>query len=307
MTDAPGLSPPRTAMPAVIQGALWMVLSCGVLTLLAALGRHLSSEMHPFQIVFFRVLFGFLAMLPWVAYRGIGVLRTTKLTLYLVRATSSFCAMTCWFYAISLIPIAEVTALSFLAPLFATLGAGLVLREIVGIRRWSATLIGFAGALIIIRPGMIEMATGNWLALGSAVFMGTSVLIIKMLTRTENANVVVFYMGLLMTPVALIPALFVWETPAPHMWIWIVLMGPVAAFGHVTMVRAFSTADASAIVPFDFSRLPFAVLIGYLAFGELADFWTWVGAAVIFISSVYIARREARLNPDKPVAAAEIT
>ncbi len=307
MTDVPNMLRPRAPVPAVIQGALWMVLSCGVLTLLAALGRHLATEIHPFQIAFFRVLFGFLAMLPWVAYRGIGVLRTTKLKLYLVRSLSSFCAMSCWFYAISLIPIAEVTALSFLAPLFATLGAGLILRETVGPRRWSATLIGLAGALIIIRPGIIEMEAGNWLALGSAVFMGTSVLIIKMLSRTENPNVVVFYMGLIMTPMSLIPALFVWEAPGTHMWIWIVLMGPVAAFGHVTMVRAFSTADASAIVPFDFSRLPFAVLIGYLAFGELADSWTWVGAAVIFVSSVYIARREARLNPDKPVAAADPT
>lgn len=305
MDDRPDEARARAAIPPVVQGALWMLLSCAVLTVLAALGRHLSGTLHPLQIMFFRVLFGFLCLLPWVLYRGVAVLRTTKIRLYALRALTSVGAMTSWFYAISLIPIAEVTALSFLAPLFATAGAALILREIVGPRRWSATLIGFAGALIIIRPGVMEMAAGNWLALASAVFMGASVLVIKTLSRTEHPNLVVFYMGLLTTPLTLVPALFVWQMPAPELWPWILLMGPVATVGHVTLVRAFAVADASAIVPFDFSRLPFAVLIGYIAFGELADLWTWVGAAVIFTSSAYVARREARAGAAKPVPAGE--
>jgi len=109
-------------------------------------------------------------------------------------------------------------------------------------------------------------------------------------------------MNLLMTPIALGPALWVWETPAATLWPWIVAMGPVAIFGHIAMVKAFAQADASAVVPFDFSRLPFAVLLGWLAFGETIDSWTWAGATIIFASSLYIAHREAQLNKSAPPA-----
>jgi drug/metabolite transporter (DMT)-like permease len=123
--------------------------------------------------------------------------------------------------------------------------------------------------------------------------MGISILIIKTLSRTENPNAVVFYMGLMMTPVALIPALFVWEIPARDYWLVILAMGPIATLGHVTMVKAYALADASAVVPFDFTRLPFAAVIGWAMFGELADFWTWAGATIIFTSTLYIAHRES--------------
>ena len=177
-----------------------------------------------------------------------------------------------------------------------TLGAALILREVVRRRRWTATLIGFLGALVIIRPGMIEMEAGHWLALGSALFMGTSALIVKSLTSTESPTTVVFYANMIMTPLALVPALFVWQWPAAELWPWIVAMGPIAALGHVALTRAFASADASMVAPFDFARLPFAVLVGFVFFGELIDGWTWLGAGIIFASSLYIARREAQLG-----------
>jgi len=292
------------AAPNPLAGALWMVLSCAILSLLAGLGRHLSAAgMHPFEIVFFRLLFALLVMMPWLMSRGVGVLKTERLRLYMVRACISMGAMTTWFWSISLVPIGEVTALSFLAPLFTTVGAALVLGEVVRRRRWTATLIGFLGALVIIRPGLIEMQPGHWMALSSAVFMGTSALVVKSLTNTESPATVVFYANMIMTPLALVPALFVWQTPALEVWPYVVAMGPIAAVGHITLTRAFAAADASMIAPFDFARLPFAVLIGFLAFGELIDSWTWVGAGIIFVASVYIARREAQLGAQRPPTA----
>jgi len=293
MNALPDISPRQN----ILHAAFWMIVSCGFLAILAGIVRYLAVEgIHPSLIIFFRLFFAAVSMLPWLFIAGIGALKTNRLKLYCIRATISIFAMSTWFWAVSMISIAEVTALSFLAPIFATIGAAFFLGETVRLRRWAATAIGFVGALIIIRPGFIELTTGSWLALAAAGFMGTSVLIIKTLTRTENPNKVVFYMGMMMTPVALIPALFVWETPALEYWLWIVAMGPVATFGHLTMVRSLSLADASAVIPFDFARLPFAVAVGWLMFGEIADIWTWFGATVIFASALYIARRESQMG-----------
>jgi len=290
-----GADPNRINRP--LEGAMWMVASCAVLALLAGLGRHLSQlGVDPMQIVFCRLVFAWMCMLPWLMKRGIGNLRTSQTKLYMIRACVSFCAMTTWFYAVSLIPIGEVTALSFLAPLFTTVGAALILGEVVRMRRWTATLIGFCGALIIIRPGMAEMGLGNWLALASAVFMGASALIIKTLTRGDDAWTVVFFSHLLMIPIALIPAILVWSWPSFEVWLFLLATGPIAVVGHIFLTKAFEVTDASIVASVDFSRLPFAVLIGWIAFGEVTDTWTWVGAAVIFASSLYIVRRESKLQ-----------
>jgi drug/metabolite transporter (DMT)-like permease len=293
--DAVRPRPPAVNRP--LEGAFWMIGSCAFLAALSALGRHLAqSGVDPLQIVFCRLVFAWMCMLPWLVGRGVGSLGTSQIRLYLLRACISMCAMTTWFIALALIPIGEVTALSFLAPLFTTIGAALVLGEVVRLRRWTATLIGFCGALIIIRPGMAEMSLGSWFALGSAVFMGTSALIIKTLTRGDDPWTIVFISHLIMIPMALIPALFVWTWPTLEVWLFLMATGPVAVLGHLFLTKAFSVTDVSIVAAVDFSRLPFAVLIGWLAFGELTDIWTWVGALVIFTSSLYIVRREQKVQ-----------
>ncbi len=280
-----------------LEGALWMIASCAFLAGLSALGRHLSQlGVDPLQIVFCRLVFAWMCMLPWLLHRGIGSLGTSQFKLYLVRACCSMCAMSTWFYALALIPIGEVTALSFAAPLFTTIGAALILGEVVRLRRWTATLIGFAGALIIIRPGFVEMSAGSWLAIASAVFMGTSALIIKTLTKGDDPWTVVFFSHLIMIPIALVPAIYVWTWPTQEAWMYLFATGPVAVLGHLFLTKAFSVTDVSIVAAVDFSRLPFAVLIGWLAFGELTDLWTWVGALVIFASSLYIVRREQAVH-----------
>lgn len=297
-TAKPGADPNRINRP--LEGALWMLASCAMLAMLAGLARHLSqSGVDPFQIVFCRLLFAWMCLLPWLLRRGIRSVGTSQIKLYMIRAVVSMGAMSTWFYAVSLIPIGEVTALSFLAPLFTTVGAALILGEIVRVRRWTATLIGFCGALIIVRPGMTEMGLGNWLALGSAVFMGVSALIIKSLTRGDDPWTVVFFSHLLMIPLALIPAILVWSWPSFEVWLYLLATGPVAVIGHILMTKAYSITDASIIAAVDFSRLPCAVLVGWIAFGELTDVWTWVGATVIFASSLYIVRRESLVNKMK--------
>tara|TARA_Y100000589_G_scaffold154437_1_gene147017 strand:- start:2271 stop:2984 length:714 start_codon:yes stop_codon:yes gene_type:complete len=227
---------------------------------------------------------------------GINTIATTQLKTYMLRSVSGIIAMWTWFYAVTLIPIGEQTALSFLAPLFTTIGAALVLGETVRVRRWLAIAIGFIGALIIIRPGIVDFTLGHFVAIASALAMGCSMLIIKHLTRRDNPLVIVFISHLIMMPMALLPALFVWEWPVFEAWLILIATGPAAVVGHVTMTKAYKLADASFVAGVDYARLPFAVLFGWIMFGELSDIWTWVGASIIFASSLYVIRREMRVS-----------
>ena len=278
-----------------LKSVFWMLISCVALSLLAALGRLLGQyEVNAFQTVFCRLLFAFLVMLPLVLHQGIKTVTTNQLKTYFVRAMSGMVAMWTWFYAVTLIPIGEQTALSFLAPLFTTVGAAFLLRETVRIRRWAAIIIGFVGALIIIRPGIVDISIGHWVSILSATAMGCSALIIKKLTQQDHPLIIVFISHLIMIPIAIIPALLVWEWHANEVWLIMIATGPIAVVGHFTLTKAYSLADASFVAGIDYARLPFAILFGWVLFGELSDIWTWLGASIIFVSSFYVIQREIR-------------
>ncbi|MDH3580198.1 MAG: DMT family transporter [Hyphomicrobiales bacterium] len=297
MSEIPRAKKSASARHDPLACAFWMILSCALLAGLAAIGRYVTtSGMPPFQVVFLRVIFAFLTLLPLVLIHGRSFVKTTQWPVYGVRAVTGSIAMLTWFSALSLIPVGEVTAISFLAPLFATVGAALFLGEIVRMRRWAATLIGFAGALVILRPGVVELSLGSWIAVASAIAMGISSVFIKRLADGDHPDKVVFLSTILQAPLTFLPALYVWQWPEPDMWLWLIAMGPVATLGHVTLTRAFAAADASFTMTFDFARLPFAVAFGYAVFGEIIDLWTWLGAAIIFGASVFIVHREAQLK-----------
>lgn len=281
----------RLSVP--VQGALWMLLAAALFSVLNALIRQLSAELHPFQVVFFRNLFGLVFMLPWLLWAGRGMLRTTRLRGHIVRALTGLGAMLSWFYGVSVLPLGEAVALSFTAPLFATIGAALFLGETVRLRRWSATVAGFLGVLVILRPGAEAISTPALIVLLSAAISAASALQVKSLSRTEPAAAVVTYMVLFLTPMSLVPALFVWQMPSAEALGWAVLMGAVASLGHLCLTRALQLADASAVMPFDYAKLPVSALIGYLLYDEVLDAWTWVGAGIICAATIYIAHREA--------------
>jgi len=279
-------------LPAPLRGALWMCLSGLLFAVLSAIVRHTSADMHPFEISFFRTVIILLLMLAWKGH-ALRKLKIGQWKMHILRAVSGTTAMLCIFSAFALLPVAEVTALTFTAPLFATLGAGLFLGETLKMRRWVATLIGFAGAMIILRPGAEVLSEGAWLAVIASIALSVTVLSIKALTRTEASNTIILVNAFLMTLLSLIPALFVWTWPSPTLIGWMVLAGCVAFGIQQSLTRAFAAAEASAVLPFDFARLLFTALIGFLVFGEAPDIWTWIGGAVILAATVYIAHREA--------------
>ncbi len=280
----------------VTAGILWMLLSCALLSAVAVLGRQAALAGVPlFQIVFLRLAFAAVAFAPMLAVRGPGMARTPHLRLYLVRVATGLVAMTTWFLALSLTTVGEVQAIGFLTPLFATIGAGLILHEVIGWRRWTAILIGFAGAMIILRPGIGPASPGTWVAVAAALGMAASSLFIKQLADRDHPDTVVLITTLMQSVVALGPGLWVWQSLSLELWAVFAAMGALGMLGHITMARAFRAADASIVMGIDFARLPFTVLFGWFAFGELIDLWTWIGAGIIFAAALYTARRERRL------------
>ncbi|MBI3706308.1 MAG: DMT family transporter [Proteobacteria bacterium] len=283
------------AIPGPARGALWMVIAAAGFGATNVFIRVLAADLPPLEIVFFRNFFGLAFMLPWLAHAGVSALRSDAHHLYAGRAFVGLLSMVSWFTALTLMPLAEATAVSFTSPLFATVAAVLVLGEIVRARRWTATIVGFIGAMIVLHPGTAAFGWAQLLVLCSAAASGFNSILIKQLTRRDSANTIVTMLTLYLTPMSLVPALFVWTWPGLHDAPWIVALGMFATLSHLALTRAFAAADASAIMPFDFTRLPFIALVGWLAFDETPDIWTWVGAAIIGVSSAYIVKREATI------------
>jgi drug/metabolite transporter (DMT)-like permease len=283
-------------MPAPVRAALWMVAASTAFAVMIILIRLLTETFDPLQVVFFRNIFGLIAMLPWLAGHGLGALRTRRLGLHALRATIGIVSMICWFTALSLMPLAQATALSFTAPIFASVLAVIFLGEVMRLRRWSATAIGLLGMLIIVRPDSSSMEPAALFAIASALLGAVSPIFVKMMARTESTGAIVTYMVLFTTPLSLVPALLVWQTPDLAQLGYAALLGLAGTLGHLCLTRALATADATVVVPFDYLRLPAVALIAYLVFGEVPVIWTWIGGLIIAASSLYITLREARLR-----------
>jgi drug/metabolite transporter (DMT)-like permease len=264
--------------------------------------RLASEEMHAFEIVFFRNFLALVMMMPWLIRGGLGVMRTKRVKLYGLRAVINIVGMTAGFTAITMIPLAEATALSFTAPLFATIGAALVLGEVLRLRRLTALAIGFAGTLIILRPGVEAISPGAGLALLSALTIAVTVLIIKVLTRTEQPATIVTYMALFQTPLSLVLALTVWETPSAMAFLWMFLLAGAGTIGHLLFTRAHALAEVTQLQPLDFVRLPIVAVVAFFLFAEAPTIWTWIGGSIIFASTAYITHREAKLAREKQAA-----
>ena len=283
-----------------VAGVIWVTISMALLAALAAFSRAaMNAGLHPFEVVFLRNLFACLMLLPLLAWRGRSLVRSSQLPLYGLRVAVSLFSMQAWFYALWLIPLGEVTAISFLAAVFGTIGAIFLLGERVRLRRWTAVIVGFLGAMVILRPGMAPLGLGQVCAVLSAMSMGLTVIMIKQLTANDDPDKIVFLTNMMLMPLSLLPALFVWRWPTLDALVPLLGMGLTAVLGHVTLVRGYAATDASLAMTFEFSRLPFAVAIAYLAFGETIDVWTWIGALIIFASAAYITHREARLGSQR--------
>jgi S-adenosylmethionine uptake transporter len=283
-----GLSP-------VVEAALIMALGAVCVAVQNVMIRVVSADIHTFEVVFFRNLFGLLAMLPLLGGIGLDMFRAKNPGRLMLMSAWHVAGMVCYFLAIVYLPLAEVTALAFSKPLFATVGAALILHEVVRARRWTAVALGFVGVLIVLQPGAQAISPYAALVLFGALLGAATSLLIKRLTATEGVSTIVWYQALFATVLALPLCVWYWRMPDLTGWLLLLAIGGLGTLSWLSMTRAFFLVDASAVVPFEFLRLPFAALVAYVWFAEVPSLWTWIGGAVIFGATIYLAEREARL------------
>lgn len=279
-----------------VAGIFWMCMATLLSSLAGGMVRELAGAIPTMELVFFRNVIALVILAPWLARQGRDVLITTRLPLYGLRVLFAYLAMVMLFYALARMPIADVYALQYTIPLFTILLAVLILKQRTDAYSWGACLVGFAGTLIVMRPGIIELTLAAIFAIASALMSAGSNTTIKLLARTEGAGVITAYTNLLMMPLALVPMLFVWVSPSWHQVPWLLGIGISSATGGYCFTRAVSAAEARTVQPFQFTRMIFATAIGYAMFAELPDIWTWVGAAVIFVASYSIVLRDAKVG-----------
>ncbi len=277
------------------QGTVLMLFSTVCFVCMQAMVRHVGETLPPFEVAFFRNLFGLIALTPIFLQQGLRPLKTRKLRVHALRGSIQACGMLAFFTGVTLIPLAQTTALSFSAPLFATLLAILILGERVRIRRIAALALGFCGMLLVVRPGFAEINLGTLLIIASSVSWGLAIAIIKSMSSTESSATLTVYMGLFLTPITGAFAFFVWETPTWEQLGWLSMIGILGTLGHLAFAQSFRRADSTAVLPLDFTRLIWASIVGYIVWHEIPDAWAWIGGSIIFASATYIAYREARL------------
>src|SRR5437763_558608 len=292
-----------------IRAALWMLFGGFCAVMMNVLIRVAAERMHPFEVTFFRCLFSLGFMMPFIVRAGRALLHNQKIGFFTLRAAVGLISMLTWFYGITLVPLATATAVNFTAPLFATMMAALILHEDVRLRRWSAVAIGFIGVLVILRPSRDSMDFNLLLILLSAASAAMNNITVKYLVRSERPNVIVAMFAVYLTPLSLLPALLVWSWPADLCTLGVLAgLGAIGTLAHLSVARAYAAADASACAPYEFVRLPYVALVGYLMFGEVTGAWTWIGAAIILAASMYVAYREAHVarhgRPKAPPQAA---
>ena len=275
-----------------LRGALWILTGVVFFSVMAVFIKYLGSSLNSPVIAFWRSLFGFLAILPFALRLGLGGIGTQRPVLHLFRGLFGTSAMFCGIYAVTHLALADAIALSFTRPLFLIVLAVLFLGEVVRVRRWAATAVGFIGVLIMIRPaGGVDYAT--WIALLGALLVATTFVTVKKLSNTERPSVLLFYFGVISISVTFIPAWIYWQTPDTEQLLMLMGAGAFGVTGQTCVVRGLKVGEATAVAPFDYARIIFAAAIGYWMFGEVPDIWSGVGAMVIILASVYIARREA--------------
>ncbi len=260
--------------------------------------RYLGTSINPVQAGFIRYAFGLVMVLPLLSRAGVFSLHSKRIGFHALRGLAHGCGVMLWFFAMSRIPIAEVTALGFTAPVFTTLGAALFLRERLRSYRIIAILAGFAGALLILRPGFREIDIGALAQVAAAPLFACSFLMAKSATRTESSTMIVVMLSVFCTLTLALPALAVWRNPTLEELGLLLATAALATAGHYCMTRAFKVAEVSAVQPFTFLQLVWATLLGLILFDEHPDLWIALGGALIVTAATWMAHREVRSQRD---------
>jgi drug/metabolite transporter (DMT)-like permease len=290
-------------LPPNVQGALWLLAAGVFLSSMGVFIKLASQELHPFQVAFFRAFFGFIIIAPFALKHGFKGVKTARPVMHLVRGLIGGVVLLMMFYSVANLPLADVTALSFTKPLFLIPLAVLFLGEKIRMRRTIATAVGFCGVILMLRPGG-EVDPIAFIALAAAALIAVITIFIKILSKHDSPNTLVFWSSFILSIVVLGPAMWHWKTPSLEVFLLLIGLATVGTIGQSMLIRGYAAGEATAVTPFDYSRLIYAGVFGFFFFGEVPDAWTIVGALIIVASSIYIARREAQVKPGSKQAAA---
>lgn len=269
--------------------ALGMFLFSGVDTI----AKFLTDTMHPIQIVWSRQTGLLLGVVILVALQGTSVLRSAQPKLQIGRGVLAACSATLFIVGVAYVPLADAVAITFVAPFIVTILAAVILREPVGIRRWSAVIIGFLGTLIVIRPGMGVIHPAAVLLIVAAAAFAARQVLSRFLAGEDKVQTTVAYTAIVSWTLLSVPLPFVWQTPVTPLEVFLlILMACVAACAEVFVIMALDAAQAVVVAPVQYSLLIWGTIYGVIVFGQFPDGWTLLGAAVIVATGLYTLNRE---------------
>ncbi len=288
---------------ATARGIALMVLAVGLYSIMDAMVKWVGPSYPTLEIVFFRSLFAFIPI-AYVLWRSgsLASLRTRHPLGHAARALTGLISLSLFFYTYAHMPLANVIAISFGAPLLVTALSVLVLRERVGWRRWSAVSIGFVGVMVMVKPDAGLFDRIAILALTATVFYALVIVFIRKLSRTETSTAIVFYYALTSTIVTGAVMPFVWVMPDLEGWVLLILVGVIGGVAQFAMTNAFRLADVSIVAPFDYMPIIWAALLGFFIWGEVPGNSIWLGTAIVMASGIYILFREAHLGLPRGIA-----
>ena len=269
-----------------------------------AIAKQLTSEIHPFELNFFRCVFGLVALAPMFLRGGLGIFATKCWRLHLGRGLFGGVGQICVYYALSFLPLAIVTAVTYTRPLWLVVLAVLFLGESVRWRRWTAIAVGFLGVLIVARPSLEGLDVPLLVLVFSTLCHSSAHVFLKKATAIDSPMTIVFYYLTVSTLVGAVPTIFVWTTPSLEQFGWLALTGVLYVAGQGFITLGFRAGEATAIAPFDYIRLLYAIIFDITLFAVFPDAWTILGALVIIGSTFYVARRQVRARPSRPDGAA---
>jgi drug/metabolite transporter (DMT)-like permease len=275
----------------------YILISTTGFSLMSASVRLISPELHATLIVTLRNFLTLILLLPWVVLKGRSVLSTNRLGTHAWRGIIGGVGMLTWTYALTVMPLAHATALSFTAPLFSTLFAILFFGERSDTVRWLALMAGFGGVLVILRPSVEGFDSNALIVIFATTAWAITGMFVKSLSLTEPPLRMVFYMNLFMLMLSLPFGLTHWQMPSPYAWAVLGVVALCSVAMHFAMARAYALAPVGTLMPFDFTRLIITAILAYVLFGETSDSRAWLGAAIIIASAVFMARRDVKAPP----------
>uniref|UniRef100_UPI00398A7F7D DMT family transporter n=2 Tax=Neorhizobium petrolearium TaxID=515361 RepID=UPI00398A7F7D len=275
-----------------MKAAAWMMASIALLLLMAVSGRAITREVDVFQVMEMRSIIAFFMLLPLV-YRegGFRAMRTSILPSHIGRNVAHYIGQFAWLMGLTLIPMAQVIAIEFTAPIWAALMAAAFLGEKLTWRKGVAILFGLGGVVLIVRPGAAPLNPGHLIVLGAAFVFAISFIATKILTLSDSPTKIIFWMLIIQSVVGFIPALEVWVWPSAAIWPWIFLIAFSGTFAHFCMAKALTHAEATVAMPMDYLRVPLSALLGYLLYAEAIDGLTAIGAGLILAGNLFNLRR----------------